>query len=57
MCTGILSFVTQFDRYYCFRCNAYPPEGVFMDVKVDTAPPASSEPAAATEAALILVEP
>src|SRR5205809_506756 len=60
MCTGILSYVTQYDRYYCFRCNAYPPEGVFMDTKVEPAAsptPPISEPATTSQTALVVVEP
>jgi len=60
MCTGILSYVTQYDRYYCFRCNAYPPEGVFMDTKGGAAAlptPPIPEPAATSQTALVVVEP
>jgi len=60
MCTGILSYVTQYARYYCFRCNAYPPEGVFMETKVEPTPsptPPIAEPASASQTALVVVEP
>ncbi len=56
MCTGILSFVAQYNQYYCFRCNAYPPEGQFMETKVEPAPAVSPEPAAAMQAALVVGE-
>jgi hypothetical protein len=57
MCTGILSFVTQYDRYYCFRCNAYPPEGVFMETRTEAPSPPSREYSAASQTALVLAEP
>jgi len=60
MCTGILSYVTQYNRYYCFRCNTYPPEGVFMETKVETTPsptPPISEPVATSQTALVVLEP
>lgn len=56
MCTGILSFVAQYDRYYCFRCNAYPPEGQFMETKVEPISSSSPEPVAAMQTALVVTE-
>ena len=25
-CGGVLSYIVAYERYYCYRCNAYPPE-------------------------------
>ncbi len=38
-CGGILSFVTQYDRDYCYRCNTYPPVDV-SEPKVEPSTPA-----------------
>ena len=38
-CGGILSFVTQYDRDYCYRCNTYPPVDV-SEPKVESSAPA-----------------
>jgi hypothetical protein len=56
MCTGILSFVAQYNRYYCFRCNAYPPEGQFMETNVEPAPSVSPDPVTAMQTALVVAE-
>ena len=57
MCTGILSYVAQYNRYYCFRCNAYPPEGVFMETRVEVVPTAPPVPTVTNDSTVVVIEP
>jgi hypothetical protein len=49
--------VAQYERYYCYRCSAYPPEGVFMVTPAETAPVAAGEAVAVDPTAIVVVEP
>src|SRR2546426_902979 len=55
-CGGILSYVAQYDRQYCYRCNAYPADDAVlqsleatMPVDIRPAPDASEPSIAVTE--------
>src|SRR5206468_564733 len=56
-CRGILSYVAQYDRQYCYRCNAYPADDAVIQ-SLEATMPVDVRPAPETiEPAVVVTEP